>query len=224
MEVSMFLKNNLRPQMAFAGAADSTARANKKARNSSMTFSAGAAESNDFGTFGSEPERRSASPKKGKKKKNYKIDLKDPKTLAIAAVAAVLVLAILIGGVVLLFANLNLSGNVLYDDNAYMSYKDSAGTIHILANGKQVNQDFDGEDVELIPAKDNSFAYVFEHVEADEIYMYIIKGSKIEQVSDRPATSILAYAGLKPGIVYEGTTDSGTTRYNLYNERLGTKA
>ena len=115
-----------------------------------------------------------------------------------------------------------LSENTLYKENAYMVYQDSNGYSHIIVNGKELDRSFDGE-IELIPAKDNSFAYVFDD-EPNDIYMYIVKDTKIEQVSDRPASDIIAYAGLEPGIVFVDTTDGGTTGYYLYNERVGTKS
>lgn len=218
----MFFKNELRPQMAFAGAADSSFGATKKRRYDSMTFAS--AESSDFGAFGYESSGRfKGTGGNRKKKKSFDgFDLSNPKVLTIAIVAAVLVLAIVIGGLVMLFSNLNLSGNVLYEDNAYMAYQNSEGKTYVLANGKLVKQDFDGE-VQLIPAKDNSFAYVFDNIDG-EIYMYVINGSKIERVSDRPATRVLAWAGLEPGILFEtGSDKTETNKYNIYSDKYGTQ-
>ncbi len=212
----MFFKNTFRPAMAGASAAADTKWSRKL---SSMMFSNGTAESADFGAFSDEPERPVAPKRNGNggKKGGFKLDTK---AIVIVAVAAVLVIALIIVGLVALFMSgaINFSGNIMYEDNAYMVYVDGQDNYRIIANGELLEETFDGE-LTLIPADDNSFAYVF-HDGEDGIYMYILKGKKLEAVVGHAVEEVLATAGLKPGIVF-AESDSTGTYYVLYNGGIG---
>ena len=112
-----------------------------------------------------------------------------------------------------------MSADTLYHSDVYMAYTTSEDKTFILANGELIKQDFDGE-VTLVPAKDNSFAYVLDEID-DEVFIYVIKGTKIERITDRPASEVLALAGLKPGVVYKTSNDNINTKYNIYSEKGG---
>ncbi|MBQ8849427.1 MAG: hypothetical protein IJ011_03725 [Clostridia bacterium] len=210
----MFFKKEMRPQTAGAPMPESK-WTNKL---SSVMFSASSADSSDFGSFGDEPERPSApSGHATNKKKVFNIGgfSFDMKTLIVAAVAAVVVLALVIVLIVALFSG---SGDIEFENNAYMTYVDGQGSYHVLANGDLVDHVFEGE-VELIPADDNSFAYVFDNA-GDGVYMYILNGKKLDPVSDNAVEGYVATAGLEPGIVFTENASSGL-QYMLYNEKFG---
>ena len=211
----MFLKRDMRPEAAGAPTPDSTW--NKKL--SSVMFNTATDAPSDFGGFGDEPERPSAPSQNRGGNRNgnkgfggFKLDKKI--IMIASAIAAVVVILAVVLGVFLLSGD----GNIEKEDNAYMSYVDSQGKYHVLANGEHIDHVFEG-DVELIPAKDNSFAYVFDHG-GDGIYMYILKGKKLEPVLDTAVEDYLATADLEPGIVFTESASSGLN-YMLYNEKLG---
>ncbi len=204
MEVSMFLKSNMRPAMAGVGGPDI-----KQSRKlTSMMFSNGAAESADFGAFGDEPERPAPSQNRGgrNKKGGFKLDKKTLIIAAIAAVAVVVVAAVL--GVALFSGD----GNIRYENNAYMAYVDSQDNYRIVSNGELLEETFEGN-LKLIPAADNSFAYVIHEGEDNSIY--ILKGKELTLVSDNVEKYITS-AGLKPGVVFSEISNSGKTNYVHY--------
>lgn len=209
----MFFKREMRPQTVGAPAPDSAW--NKKL--SSVMFNTATDAPSDFGGFGDEPERPSAPSggNRGGNRSGFSGIKLDRKVVIIASAIAVVVLALLI---VLGVALLSGDGNIRYENNAYMSYVDSQGGYHILSNGEHIDHVFEG-DVDLIPAADNSFAYVFDHG-GDGVYMYILEGKKLVPVLDTPVDSYLATATLEPGIVFTESASSGLN-YMLYNEKLG---
>ena len=216
MEVTMFLKNAMRPAYAGAGAQN----VNKTQKNSAFVFSAGNPEAADFGGFSSDNDNNYSAPKKSAKKPGFfdgfSFDLKNKKLWIIAAAA---LLVLVIAASVLIFAIAGSSDDILYENNAYLTYVDNDNKYHVIANGKVIEQAFEGE-VELICSADNSFAYVFDNT--DEGYvMYILKGKTLTKVLDgQPVEEIVATATLEPGIVYKNSSGS-STNYMLYNEKYG---
>ena len=208
----MFFKKELRPQTAGAPAPDS-----KWSRKlSAITFSAADGDPGDFGGF----EDYDRTPPPERKRGGGFIDkLKklDRKVIIIAAAAAA---AIVVLFSVLAVALLSGDGNIKLEDNAYMTYVDSQDKYHVIANGEVIDQEFEGE-VELIPAADNSFAYVFDH--GDEgLLMYILRGKKIEKIYNAPVEDYLVTATLEPGIVFIESGSSGL-KYMLYNTQKGVR-
>ena len=95
------------------------------------------------------------------------------------------------------------------DDIAYFTYIDESGEYHVVVNGDEIKTTFKNE-IELIPSDDNSFAYILEKVEADVngasgIRMHILNGKKLKS-SVGLADTCIAFAGLKPGIIYKYKT------------------
>ena len=208
----MFFKKELRPQTAGAPTPE-----NRWSRSfSAMTFSAADGDPGDFGGF-EDYDRTPPPERKGGGSFFDKIKKIDRKIIIIVA-AVVAVAAILTS--VLAVALFKGDGNIRYEDNAYMTYVDSQDKYHIIANGEVIAQEFEGE-VELIPAADNSFAYVFDH--GDEgLYMYILKGKKIEKIYNAAVEDYLATASIEPGIVFVESGSSGM-KYMLYNTQKGVR-
>jgi len=158
----------------------------------------------DYGEYTSrapsgQPRTRAPQYQKKRRKKGGSNNLLKP-ILAIVGVVVAVVLLIVI--VVALFSAPN--KNVKLEDNAYYTYTDSDGTYHIVSNGKKVEHSFNGN-VTLIPAKNYSFAYVFESVsDANKsgVNMYILKGTKLESIEGFADSIPTVYADYKPAFVY----------------------
>ncbi len=202
----MFFKNAMRPAMAGAHGQPDTKWSKKL---SSMMFSNGAAESDDFGAFTDEPERQSApSPKSGGNRKKGGSGL-NKKAIIIAAAAAV---ALIILVVTLAVALLSGSGDIKLENNAYMLYQQSDGKYRILANGELLEETFTGE-TEMRVAKDNSFAFVIHY--SDETEIYILEGKKLTMAINY-AEEVKATADLAKSFVFTESDNTGTY-YVLYN-------
>lgn len=212
----MFLKNKMRP--AVVGFGESSNQSNK--RFSPIMFSGESDDASSFGGFDNETERRSA-PRSSGSSKGGNGGAKMSKKAYIIAISVAVAVVILISAVaVALIAGggINLSGNITYKDNAYMTYVDANGQYHLLANGKLMDSEvkFKGE-VQLVPAADNSFAYVFDYAD-DGCHMYVVEGKKIKSILNTPVEEVLATASLKPGVVYAESTNTGMI-YMLYTEK-----
>ena len=220
----MFFKSNLRPAMAGAGAENVG-----KTKNSPFTFDTGSAEANDcrnFGeSFGGGAPRSNPTPNKQNNNRNsgkksfggFSINFKDPKLWIIVGAA---VLAVILAVVIIVVAVVaNSGGDIKYQNNAYMAYKDNNGASYVVANGKLVEQAFEG-DIELIVSADNSFAYVFDNTD-EGVVMYLLNGKKVSPLlAGQPIDEVVAVATLEPGVIYTKTTGSGS-HYMIYNEKNG---
>ena len=205
----MLLKNDRKPAFSYAsyqgsGAEKSTADKDFITRMSSN--------GDDFGNFTSgssakdtKPHQKKQAPKpqpkanKGGSKRNYM-----PFVFAgIAIIALIAVIALIVA----IFNAPKSSSKI--DDTVYFTYIDENNEYHVVVNGDEIKDTFKNE-IELIPAADNSFAYILEKVEADVsgasgIRMHILNGKKLKS-SVGLADSCVAFAGLKPGIIYKYKT------------------
>ncbi len=236
----MFKNNSMRPAYATAGGDVGNASHFTQNKSDLATFSQ--SEADDFGSFQSAPRaKRTSKPtgpakkpanKQPKKKSSFKLPAFNfsPK-VAIIIAASVLALLLLIVGVVAIIAIPK--NGIAMKDNAYITYIDSKNVARVAVNGKELKHTFKGE-VELIPAKDNSFAYVLDKTDGDDnsdgtTTIYILKGSKLEELKV-PIDEVVVTAEYKPGIVFKhrnsyyhysaanGETfisDSGTTPTNF---------
>ena len=141
------------------------------------------------------PPQKSA---KGAPKKKGSFLKKIDKKIILAVAIGLLVLLLVAGIVVLALSR---DRHILREDNAFLVYSDSEGNYHLLSNGYEIEKDFEGE-VELVVAEDNSFAYVVDHGE-DGDYVYLLKGKKLEAITQSAVETVLRYAALKPGLIYE---------------------
>ena len=201
------LKNNaMRPAFASVGTGNSSS--NGTQTRNFVTFSA--SEDDDFNAFGDTSPKKQPTPQRPKQqapkqpahKPQRRRQSIDPKMLLIGA--AVIVAIILV--VALFVAVFSSPGkDITREDNAYMVYTDIDGLYHVIANGKELKETFEGE-LNLVPAKDNSFAYIFEEIVTEEgntvTLMYILDGKKLSLV-EAEADSIEAYADYKPGIIFK---------------------
>ena len=226
----MLLKNDRRPAFAYAASQGNSAKSTAD-KDFITRMDAG---EDDFGNFASgnsakdtkQPRKRQApqrrkpdAPKPQSKNRNYV-----PFIFAGVAVVALIIIIALIASV---FNSSNSSSAI--EDNVYFSYSDSDNKYHVLINGEELKQTFNNE-IELIPSADNSFAYILEKVEdgpngASGTRMHILKGKKLES-SVGLADSCVAFAGLKPGIIYKykntfsrytGDSDDPITRESSAN-------
>ena len=206
----MLLKNDRKPAVAYATYQGSKAES-RSAENDFITRMS--ADEDDFGNFSSSASardtkatrKRTSSPKSAKapkppkKKRNY-----IPFTVAIIAIVA---LVIVIALVVAVFNAPKSSSKV--GDTVYFCYVDTENKYHVVVNGEELKNTFENE-IELIPAADNSFAYILEKVTEDVngasgIRMHILTGKTL-QSSGGLANKCLAFSGLKPGIIYQYKT------------------
>jgi hypothetical protein len=201
MEVYMFLKNNFRPAFATAGADNTGAR---KQKNDMFTFETGASENDEFGAFAGSAKKAGAPGKQGKGPKGSK-----PNVTSIIIAAAAVVAVILIIALVAIFASGN-TKDVKIEDNAYITFSDPDGIFYVASNGVIVAQYED--EIKLVPAADNSFAYVIES--GDEGYrVHIVKDKKITTITSNPVDKVLATASLEPGVVWL-EVENGVYFYN----------
>lgn len=210
----MLLKNNnMHPAFATAGSADTAA--NSRISNDAIMYNNSNAD--DFGSFGgfNEENTRESSPARKRPVQNRQAKKKNqlPSWLGIVAVA--LIAVILIATVIVAVA-LNSSGNIERVDNAYVAFSEDSQTYRIAANGSVLDMVFESEPI-ITPALDNSFAYV--QCDGEEgILLYILRDKKLEEVTMEGSeiTSVVAYAQLKPGIIYE---EDGN--YYVYTDEMG---
>lgn len=206
----MFFQSHMRP--ATAGAtANASYGTSRDSRRCAATFATATGEAEEFHSFnnGASGARNGGNAPKRHGKKKFSPNKKFL-IIGIAAAAAVLLLVLLIVG-----AALFSSKDITYENNAYIAYADGDGKYHVAVNGKTLDMEFEGE-VEVIPAADNSFAYVIDDGLEGKL-VYLLKGKKLEPIisSSTPAMNILATASLKPGVVAEYDD-----RYSLYTDSI----
>ena len=222
----MLLKNNRNPALAYAACPSNNAKSNATDKDFITRMSADA---DDFGSFSSSTEaRKSRPPRKAPQKAPQKSPRKAPKfnlpinlknlnvspfiLAGIAVVAVIIIIALMVA-----IFNIPQSSSKI-SDTVYFTYIDEEENYNIVVNGKKLNKTFENK-IELIPADDNSFAYVLETIEdSDEgdggIMVHILTGTKLKTVIDKNklADECVAFATLEPGIIY---TRNG--RYSCYS-------
>lgn len=195
----MFYNNNLRP--AFASANNASVH-NSHTKKDFVTFSAASSETDDFNSFNTSQgsgEMRRPPKKKKKPQKTFELNLK---TVAIAA--AVLVAAVLLIVIFVAMANSS-SSHLTLKNNSFLSY-DIDGTYYVAMNGKTLDQSFENE-ISLIPADDNSFAYVIEHTSEGDV-IYLLEGKELTQIISSPVKEIITMSKFNPGIIYRKDNDA----------------
>ena len=164
--------------------------------DNTMTFAVNS-ESDDLKAFAnSHRPRRTPSQQKKPNKKSEKVYEIDLKTILIAAAALVALILL----IVMIVVAANSSGsNIEKENNTYVSFEKD-GLYYIAVNGTTLDETFDNE-IELVPALDNSFAYVFEKT-PDGHLAYVLEKKKLNEAIKSPSGEIIAYAELTPGIIY----------------------
>ena len=203
----MLNKSNMHPAYATAGQSTSSQNGSKM---NYAAFSAAQNDADDFNAFGdtspkpntAAPKKQTQNPRPAQPRPKKKPSTVSPKLIVIGV--AVLVALVLV--IALFIAIFSSPGkNILRDDDVYAMYVDSEDVYHVLVNGKEIKSTFSG-DVELIPAKDNSFAYIFEETATEDgasiTNMYILEGKKLTEVQAM-ADSIVAWADYEPGIIFK---------------------
>ena len=210
----MLNNGSMRPAYSTVGAnnADNSVRTNQQ-----LSFSA-AQTDEDFNSFGDtsaksgasaqrqrpqQPQQKRPRPSNTPRRRRNFLSNLDPKVLLIG-VAAVVALIVLICLLIAVFSSPG--KGIVRKDNVYMVYQDAdSGDYAIMSNGKKVDHAFDGE-IELYPAKDYSFAYVFEEALTDDgntvTRMYVLEGKSLQLVQAE-ADKVLAWADYEPGIVFK---------------------
>ena len=204
----MLNRSNMHPAYATAGQNDRSVNGSKI---NYAAFAAAQTDADDFNAFGDTSfKNNNSAPKKQPKKSSNPARPQrkkapsaiSPKILVIG-VAAVVALILLIALFVAVFSSPG--KNILREDDVYAMYTDSDGTYHVLVNGKEIKETFSGE-VELIPANDNSFAYIQETTAAEDgssvINMYVLEGKKLTTI-EATADEIIDYAEYEPGIIFK---------------------
>ena len=205
----MLNKSDMRPAYATAGQSSSVENGSKM---NYAVFSAAQTEDDDFNAFGdtsaktthaSTPKRQTQTPQPQKRPQRKKAPTAIPTKYIIIGVAALVALVLVIALFAAVFSSPG--KNILRKDTVYATYIDADNQYHVLTNGKEIKQTFSGE-VTLVPAKDYSFAYIFEDVIADDgssvTKMYTLEGKKLTTV-EAEANEIIAYADYEPGILFE---------------------
>ncbi len=164
------------------------------------------ADADDYSAFGASQKKQKA-PQGKSKASSDRPSAKRPqsgfqlKTLLLACIAVVALILVIVIVVAIFSAP---SKGIKLEDNVFATYADSDGKYHVASNGKNVKYDFEGT-LEVHPAVDNSFAYIFEEVEESngiEKNMYILRGTKIEKI-EASAEEILCWSAFEPGIVFK---------------------
>ena len=199
----MFNNNSYRPAFEAAGQASSPQNAR---HNSGILFNTTSSETEDFNSFASTQQtrtsRRSSSSKQPKR--SGELDLK--KLLVIAASVAAVVLL----GIVIALVATSSGGDLSVKNNSFASYEID-GKYFVAMNGKTVGAGFDNE-IELITAADNSFAYIIEDT-PDGYSIYVLEKNELITVAVSSASAasgvvdsieeIVALADYVPGVIYK---------------------
>ena len=223
----MLFKNNMRPALATAGASGADSARGKKA-NDIFTR---AEIDEDFNAFGKGAEKprtapnrqggssqngrpsRPSRPPQRRRKPATNFSWKPVLFAGLAVVALILVIVILIA----IFAAPK--KNIKLEDDIYFTYVDSDGKYRLVSNNNVLKDTFDGE-LEIVPAKDASFAYVYEKISEDEnsgYKMYLLDGKKLTPVEATADSKPLAVADYEPGIVYK---QNGRTYYYSKDDQV----
>ena len=181
---------------------------NRNTRSEAEEFNAFNASSAPAKEAKKRPQQKKA---KGAPKKKGSFLKKIDKKIFIGIAIGLLVL-LLVAGIVV-FA-LSRDRHIMREDNAFLVYADADNHYHLLVNGNEIEKDFEGE-VELKVAENNAFAYVIDRGE-DGYYIYLLKGKKLEPITQSGVGKPIAYAMLEPGVLYE---DGDKIR--LWNEDVG---
>lgn len=221
----MFYNNNMRPALATVGA-DSSAKADRTSLKDLFVRSEQSVD-DDFNAFGDTADKPKASAPRAERPQQPPRQQPRPTRPPqkrkpsggsiqwgpIIAIAGVVVAVILL--VVILVAIFSAPGkNMKIEDNVYFSFVDTDGKYRVSANGKVLDDTFDGE-INIVAASDRSFAYVFENAEGTNgagYKMHVLKGTKLETIA-ATADSIKATALYEPGIVYERNS-----RFHYFSE------
>lgn len=191
----MIYKNNYRP--AFAGAPEPQSNYSAKKKDDFLTFNTANSETDDFNAFDTAQtttKRESArAPKAPKKGKTFELNLKV--LFIVAAVLVAIGLCILFGVAI---ANAG-SNDMKMENNSFLAYEQD-GLYYAAMNGEVIGAGFENE-LSVVPAADNSFAYVIEDT-PEGFYAYILEKKELKQVVATPVTEIISLAEFKPGIVY----------------------
>lgn len=204
----MLNKSDMRPAYAAVG---QSSPASNNANINYAAFSASQTVDDDFNAFGDTSAKPNASAAKQKQSQNpqpkrspqKKKGSPVPTKAILIGVAAVVALILIIALFAAIFSSPG--KDILLEDNVYATYIDADDYYHVLANGKEIKHTFEGE-VTLTPAKDRSFAYVFEQIIDDDganvINMFILEGKKLSAI-EAEADKIIACADYEPGIIFE---------------------
>ena len=195
----MLYNNNLRPAYASANSAEVH---NSRSARDGICFNAANSETDDFNSFNTSQgsnEMKKPPKKKKKAQKTFELNIK---TVIIAA--ATLVAAVLL--IVIFVAMANSSGShLMLKNNSFLSY-DIDGTYYVAMNGKTVDPSFENE-ISLIPADDNSFAYVIEHTSEGDV-VYLLEDKELTQIISSPVKEIITMSKFNPGIIYRKDNDA----------------
>lgn len=203
----MLNKSNMHPAYATAGQSSSHQSGSKM---NHFAFSAAQTDADDFNAFGdtsakpntAAPKKQTQNPRPAQPKRKKNPSTISPKFIFIG-VAVVVALVLVIALFAAIFSSPG--KNILREDDVYAMYTDAEGVYHVLTNGKEIKTTFSGE-VSLVPAKDNSFAYIFEETTSEDgtsiTNMYVLEGKKLTTVQ-AIADSIIAYADYEPGIIFK---------------------
>lgn len=207
----MLLKNDRRPAVAYAAYQTGNTASSSADKDFITRMSA---DEDDFGNFASgtsakdtkQAHKRKAPPKKKPEPSQHGSNGKKYIPFIFAGVA-VIALIIIIALIVSVFNAPASSSSI--EDKVYFAYLDEDNKYHVVVNGEEIKQTFSNE-IELIPSADNSFAYILEDVEEDVnggsgIRMHILSGKSLKS-SVGLADSCVAFAKLKPGIIYKYKT------------------
>ncbi len=207
MEVIMLFKNNMRP--AYATASDGGFSQNKSSKKENRFAVFSEEDSGDFGSFNEsqshQTKARTSTPRqtkvKSSKSSSFSLAALPWKPILIGAAAVVALILLIVLAVAVISAP---QKQIKMEDNAFFVYSDSDGKYHVVSNGKTIKHDFVGE-VTLVPAEDNSFAYVREKLTGDAgtgERVYILEGTKLKDIEVK-ADQIVAFAEFEPGIIYK---------------------
>ncbi|MBQ9086931.1 MAG: hypothetical protein IJY47_07065 [Clostridia bacterium] len=207
----MLSNHTMRPAFAQAGTPSASRRTSVEQRDP-VKFQNGASEAEDFHSFhpnaGRDDVRRRPPERNGGGRPGHNNGKRNV-ILAVAIAAALLLLIVLIIGIALAGG-----GHITYEDNAYIAYADGDGNFHVAVNGSVLDYKFEGE-VEVIPAADHSFAYVTD-TSAEGVEIFVLDGKKLESITSSPVADAIAFASLKPGVVFRENE-----KYYLYSEEVG---
>ncbi len=193
----MIYKDNYRP--AFAGGPEPRSTYSAKRKNDGITFNTANSETDDFNAFdttqstGRDAGKAPKASKKPKSNKTFELNLKSLLIAAASLVAIVLLIIIVV-------AIANSSSNAMkLENNSFVTFEQD-GLYYAAMNGEIVGAGFENE-LSVVPAANNSFAYVIEDT-PEGFYVYILDKKELKAVVSTAVTEVIALAEFEPGVVY----------------------
>ncbi len=211
----MLFKNNLTPAFAYAGYQESKSESSSKKDGVSFATAESDFESYSSNSNGAAKRRapQNSAPQKGapQRKNEHKAPKSSRNFMPIVFAIIAIIAIVIVIAIVVSIANAP-GSNMKKSDTVYTSFQDANGSWRIAVDGEVLEDIVFTNEIDLEVAANNTFAYIFEHLEDGTQKIHILQDDEIESTSrDGQAKEILAKSPLTPCVIYRNTDFSNNS-------------